>query len=154
MFSTLPTVKPGVPASTMMADIPFSPAAGFVRANTTSTPARLPPEMKHLVPLSTYSLVSVSRMAVVWARAASLPAPGSVRAKAPSSPPLVRRGRYFCFWASVPYLAMAWGAMRWMDRVAAEAMHFLANSDTAMTSSVMPPPTPPYSLGTPMPVKP
>ena len=34
---------------------------------------------------------------------ALIAAPGSVRAKAPSSPPLVRRGRYFCFCSSVPF---------------------------------------------------
>ena len=86
--------------------------------------------------------------------AASEPALGSVRAKAPSSPPLVRRGRYFCFCSSVPYFRMAWGQIRWMDRVAAEDMHFFANSETAMTFSAQPPPTPPYSLGIPMPVRP
>ena len=76
-----------------MADIPLSPLAGWVRAKITRTLARLPPVMKHLVPLRTYSLVSGSKRAVVLAEPASEPALGSVSAKAATSPPAVIRGR-------------------------------------------------------------
>ena len=44
--------------------------------------------------------------ATVFCMAASVPAPASVRPKAPSFSPLHSPGRYFCFCSSVPKVAM------------------------------------------------
>jgi len=55
--------------------------------------------MKVLVPLMTH--LSPLRTARVRAAPASDPEPGSVNPHAPSALPLARRGRYFCFCASL-----------------------------------------------------
>lgn len=67
---------PGVSAGTRKQEMPLAPSSP-VRAMTISTWVLPAPEMKHLLPSSTYS--SPSRRARVRRRAASEPASGSVR---------------------------------------------------------------------------
>ena len=72
--------SPGVPRSTMKARCPARPALRSTVAQTTIQSARIEFEMKVLAPFSTHA--SPARTAVVWMAATSLPAPGSVMAKA------------------------------------------------------------------------
>ena len=84
--------------------MPFLPAAGSVTAKTMATWPFLPLVMNCLVPSSTQWLPS--RRARVRMAAASEPACGSVRQKAPSFSPraIGRRKRSFC--SVVPKLRM------------------------------------------------
>ena len=52
------------------------------------------------VQLPVVALVSTAKVCWPWA---SVPAPGSVRPKAPIHSPLHSLGRYFSFWAGVPF---------------------------------------------------
>lgn len=93
IFSSLrETVKPGVPRSTTMSEIPWAPASP-VRTTVVTKSARQPEVMKVLAPLMTYS--SPSRTAVVRIPATSEPPSGSVTASepilAPSSVGLTQR---------------------------------------------------------------
>ncbi|MNV60402.1 hypothetical protein D3C71_1528630 [compost metagenome] len=84
--------SPGVPRSTMKAEMPRAPgASGSVRAMTVNRPASGAFVMKHFSPFSTK--LSPSRTAVVRRAVASEPACGSVRAKQPVSSPDAMRGR-------------------------------------------------------------
>ena len=98
------TVKPGVPAGTMMAEISGRPpSARPVTAVTVTSPVMSVPElvMNALVPLITHS--PPSSRAVVRVAPASEPPPGSVRPKAPEDRSRrTGRGSHSCFWASVP----------------------------------------------------
>src|SRR6266436_2540312 len=72
--------SPGVPRSTTKARWPARPALRSTVAQTTIQSARIEFEMNVLAPFSTHA--SPARTAVVWMAATSLPAPGSVMAKA------------------------------------------------------------------------
>src|SRR5881628_3498751 len=72
--------SPGVPRSTTKSRCPARPALRSTVAQTTIQSARIEFEMKVLAPFSTHP--SPARTAVVWMAATSLPAPGSVMAKA------------------------------------------------------------------------
>ena len=87
--------------------MPLVPRARSVDAITTRTSALAPCVMKVLVPFSTQA--SPSRTAVVRVLPASLPAPGSVRAQAPSCSPRASGASQRCFCASVPNMAMCAG---------------------------------------------
>ena len=104
LFSLVPKVNPGVPFSTMKAEISFIILPLFsiipVTAKITYTSASLPLVMKILEPFSTHS--SPSKTALVCCPCASVPAPGSVRPNAPNFSPFARGTRYFCFCSSVP----------------------------------------------------
>ncbi|EKD37675.1 MAG: hypothetical protein ACD_75C01044G0002 [uncultured bacterium] len=100
--SFLPTIRPGVSASTKnrLMPLPFG-ALWSVTAHTTNTSAKEPLVMNNLVPFRTQS--SPSRTAVVVIPAGSEPAPGSVRPKAPAGySPLQIFSMYFFFCSSVP----------------------------------------------------
>ena len=88
----------------MKALMPFVPLLLSVMAIMMYTSAMPPPEMNIFEPFSTHS--SPSSTALVWVPAASVPAFGSVRPKAPSFFPDRRSGRYFFFCSSVPYVYM------------------------------------------------
>ena len=103
-FSLVPKVKPGVPFSTMKAEMPFVPFEGSVMAKTMYISASLPLVIKIFEPFRTYS--SPSKTALVACPEASVPAFGSVSAKAPSFSPLARGFKYSSFCAGVPYLSM------------------------------------------------
>src|SRR3972149_8898308 len=109
-------VKPGAPFSTMKAATFLCPSSGLVRAKTMSTSA-LPPVVIHVfVPLGAHP--SFFRVAIVFIEAASLPAPGSVRAKAPSSLPLQRPGIYLSFCSSVPHFKREYSTREsWTERI-------------------------------------
>ena len=99
-FSCLPNEKPGVSFSTMKVEIPWLPRDLSVIAETIYVSASPAFVIKHFVPLSIY--VSPSFTAFVCCMEESVPAPGSVRAKAPSFLPDKRSGRYFFFCSGVP----------------------------------------------------
>ena len=100
-FSWAPTLNPGKPFSTMNAEMPLFPRLLSVIAKITNTLANPALVMKILLPLSTqWSPLS---SATVFCMAESVPAPGSVRPKAPSHSPEASLVRYFCFCSSVPY---------------------------------------------------
>ena len=101
LSSGSPTVNPGVPLSTMKAEIPWFPLDLSVIAMITNTSANPAFVIKIFDPLSTYS--SPSSTAVVLWPLASVPAPGSVRPKAPIFLPASRSGKYFFFCSSVPF---------------------------------------------------
>ncbi|KAG1426907.1 hypothetical protein G6F57_023287 [Rhizopus arrhizus] len=87
-----PVDSPGVPRSTMKAEIPLAPgASGSVRAMTVNRPASGALVMKHFSPFNTK--LSPSRTAVVRSAVASDPACGSVSAKHPVNSPDAIRGR-------------------------------------------------------------
>jgi hypothetical protein len=97
------TVKPGVPAGTMMAEISFRPSScSPVTAVTVTRPVMSVPElvMKALVPSMTHS--PPSSRAVVRRAPASEPLPGSVSPNAPRISPAQRPGSHCRFCASVP----------------------------------------------------
>jgi len=77
-FSSLPTLKPGVPFSTTSAVIPFSPLGGSVFTYAIAASAEPPLVIHALVPLRTY--VSPFFRALVCSAAALEPACGSVSA--------------------------------------------------------------------------
>ena len=83
------TVKPGVPLSTTISEIPCAPASP-VRTAVTTKSARTPDVMYVFAPLTTYW--SPSRFAVVRIPATSEPPSGSVIASEPISSP-ARVGR-------------------------------------------------------------
>ncbi len=157
LFSFVPNVKPGVPFSTMKAEISFIVLPRFstvpVTAITIYTSASLPFVMKHLDPLRTHS--SPSRTAFVCCPCASVPAPGSVRPKAPSFFPDARSGTYFCFCSSVPNVSI--GSTQsdvCADTITPVVPQTLESSSTHITYVRMSQPCPPYSFGTGMPRKP
>jgi hypothetical protein len=97
------TVKPGVPAGTMIAEISLPPSgscpvtAVIVTNAVTSVPELV---MNALDPLMTHS--SPSSTAVVRVAAASDPPPGSVSPNAPKLLPAHRSGNHCCFCCSSP----------------------------------------------------
>ena len=100
LSSFLPGVMPGVPRSTMKAEMPLRPAARSVTAITTMTSPMRPWVVNVLDPLSTQH--SPARVAVVRMPAASLPEVDSVSPQAPSFSPRASGARNCCFCASVP----------------------------------------------------
>ena len=107
-FSCLPTEKPGSVRSTMKAEIsldlrPFLSSLVPVMAKITNTLAKPALVIKILEPLRIQFSPFSSRTAVVCCPCASVPAPGSVRPKAPIHSPEQSLGRYFCFCSSVPF---------------------------------------------------
>ena len=85
----------------MKAEIPRVPFVLSVMAKITYTSASPAFVMKIFVPLITYS--SPSNTAVVCCPAASVPAPGSVKPKAPIFLPEHKSGKYLAFCAGVPF---------------------------------------------------
>ena len=84
--------------------MPLVPRLLSVMAKTTNTLANPALVMKILEPFRTqWSPLS---SATVFCMAASVPALGSVRPKAPSHSPEQSLDRYFSFWAPVPYSLM------------------------------------------------
>ena len=115
-------MRPGVAFSTRNAEISFSP----VRAKTTKRSATVECVIQALLPLIRKPLASaVARVAIA---AASEPVSGSVRAKAPSSSPPARRGRYRCFCSSVPNRFRMSCGRPWTERVPASAPPATASS--------------------------
>ena len=87
--------------------------------------------------------------------AASVPALGSVRPKAPSFSPVARSGRYFSFCSWVPKCSMGQQHREvWAEMVTPVLAQALEISSTAMTYSRVPIPTPPNSSATGMPRRP
>ena len=99
------TSKPGVFVSTMNSEMPAYPASFSVFAATMIQSARAPFDMKILFPLMTYE--SPSSTAVVRIDATSLPASGSVMARAPRDSPFAAETRYFCFCSSFAWPSSA-----------------------------------------------
>ena len=111
--------------------------------------------MKHLEPFNTHSFVASSNTAFVCCPCASVPAPGSVRPKAPSFLPLARSGTYFFFCSSVPNVII--GSIQsdvCADTITPVVPHTFDNSSTHITYVKTSHPCPPYSLGTGIPRKP
>ena len=109
--------------------------------------------MKHLDPLRTHS--SPSKTAFVWHPCASVPAPGSVRPKAPIFLPEARSGTYFFFCSSVPNVII--GSIQsdvWADTITPVVPQTFDNSSTHITYVSGSQPCPPYSFGTGMPMNP
>jgi hypothetical protein len=109
--------------------------------------------MKHLDPFNTHS--SPSNTAFVCCPCASVPAPGSVRPKAPNFLPDAKSGIYFFFCSSVPKV---WIGSIQRD-VCAETItpvvpQTFDNSSTHITYVNGSHPCPPYSLGTGIPKNP
>ena len=157
LFSFVPNVNPGVPLSTINAEISFCFLPRFSTTPVTAmmiyTSASLPFVMKHFDPLRTHS--SPSSTAFVCCPWASVPAPGSVRPKAPSFLPDARSGRYLAFCAGVPNV---WIGSTQSD-VCAETItpvvpHTFESSSTHITYVSGSHPCPPSSLATGMPRKP
>ncbi len=89
--------------------------------------------MKILEPLSTQLPFSSFTAVVCWPWA-SVPAPGSVRPKAPIHSPEHSLGRYFCFCSSVPYSKIGLQhRLVWADSTTLVVPHTLAISSTAIT---------------------
>ena len=95
---------PGVPFSTMKAEIPLRPAARLVTAIATRTSPTRPCVVKLLDPFRTQQ--APARAAVVRMPAASLPEVDSVSPHAPIFSPRASGARYRRFCASVPNIAM------------------------------------------------
>ncbi|TEB05127.1 hypothetical protein Pmgp_03833 [Pelotomaculum propionicicum] len=131
LLRCLPMVSPGVSPGRMKALSPLAPLVLSVEANMMKTPATGALEMNILVPFRTYS--SPSSTAVLWPEAASVPAPGSVRAKEPKISPLHSGVSHFCFCSSVPYFHKG--------KLASEVWHSRVNPVVAqareISSSVM-----------------
>ena len=109
--------------------------------------------IKHLEPFNTHS--SPSKTAFVCCPCASVPAPGSVKPKAPNHSPEANFGTYFCFCSSVPYVMI--GSMHkdvCADTITAVVPQTFANSSTHITYANGSQPCPPYSFGTGIPRKP
>ena len=104
LSSFRPGVIPGLPRSTMNAEMPRWARALSVTAITTITSPMLPWVMNVLVPLMTHP--SPSRAADTRIAAASDPAVGSVSPQAPIHAPVASGTRYRRFCASVPNIAM------------------------------------------------
>ncbi len=146
-----------MPFSTINAEISFVILPRFsimpVMAKITYTSASLPFVIKIFDPLSTHS--SPSSTAFVCCPCASVPAPGSVRPKAPIFLPLARSGRYFCFCSSVPYVRI--GSQQrdvCADTITAVVPQTFANSSTHIAYVRTSQPCPPYSFGIGIPMKP
>ncbi len=97
-------MRPGVPRSTMNAEMPLWPLLLSDTAITTIVSPDAPCVMKALLPFSTQW--SPSRTAVVRIAAASLPDPGSVSAQAASFSPRASGARYRSFCSVLPNIAM------------------------------------------------
>ena len=122
-------------------------------AITMKTEASLALVMKILEPLMIH--LSPASTAVVCCMAASVPALGSVRPKAPIHSPEASFGRYFIFCSSVPCSRM--GAMQrevWADTMTPVVAHTRDSSSTAIEYIWLVPPCPPYCTGTGMPITP
>ena len=109
--------------------------------------------MKHLDPFNTHS--SPSNTAFVWQPCASVPAPGSVRPKAPSFSPFASGTTYFFFCSSVPNVMI--GSIQrevCADTITPVVAQTLDNSSTHVTYVRGSHPCPPYSFGTGIPMNP
>ena len=95
LSSFLPGVMPGVPRSTMKAEMPLVPAARSVTAMTTIVSPTRPCVVKVFDPLITQQ--PPARAAVVRMPAASLPDVDSVRPHAPIFSPRTSGARNVCF---------------------------------------------------------
>ena len=107
-FSRLPTEKPGSVRSTRKAEIslperPRRSGTVPVTAMTTKRSAAPAFVMKIFEPFRTQFSPPSSSTATVCCPCASVPAPDSVIAKAPSHSPEQSRGRYFAFCSGVPF---------------------------------------------------
>jgi hypothetical protein len=103
-FSARPTVKPGVPFSTMNIDMPWrdSVAPSGVLAAMKYRSACTPLVMNIFVPLSTQCSPSALSLAVVRMPATSEPAPGSVMPTAVIVRPAITPGMYCASCAGLP----------------------------------------------------
>ena len=99
LFSFFPPLKPGVPRSTMKAEIPRLSNNSPVRASTTATSPDIPCVIQFLAPLITQPPSTF--FATVFIRKASLPVFGSVSPQAPRNSPVASFGRYFFFCSSL-----------------------------------------------------
>ena len=113
LSSARPTVKPGVPFSTMNIDMPWRALVVFAARKYRS--AWTPLVMKSLVPFSTQW--SPSRRAVVRIPATSEPAPGSVMPTAVIVRPAVMPGMYAAFWRPPADLAKRVATVRVLHEV-------------------------------------
>mmetsp|Transcript_16807 Transcript_16807/g.32834 ORF Transcript_16807/g.32834 Transcript_16807/m.32834 type:complete len:216 (+) Transcript_16807:319-966(+) len=150
--SFLPTCRPGLFFSTMKAVMPLCPLLGSAFAKTTKTSASMAFEIQHLLPSMIQSPPSF--FAAVFNAKASEPLPGSERQN-DATVSLESLERYSCFCSSVPYtLNAVISSVFWMSISTATDGSILATSSTAKHADVKFKPTPPYSVGASIPIKP
>src|SRR3989304_5046458 len=98
--SNLPTLKPGVPFSTINVEMPLCPCVLSVIAVITAISAWDALVMNNFVPLITQLLPSGTALVLILA--ASEPADGSVSPRHPILAPLASGARNLCFCSSAP----------------------------------------------------
>mmetsp|Transcript_5374 Transcript_5374/g.13758 ORF Transcript_5374/g.13758 Transcript_5374/m.13758 type:complete len:235 (-) Transcript_5374:455-1159(-) len=142
-----PTERPGHDRSTMKAVIPLCPLEKSALAKTTNRPASLELEIQHLVPSMTHSPDPSSHVALVLRAKASEPLPASVRQKL-HTVSVQSRVRNLSFCSGVPYrMKDVISSVFWMSIMTATEGSTRATSSTARHAAVKPSPTPPYSSG-------
>mmetsp|Transcript_12480 Transcript_12480/g.31351 ORF Transcript_12480/g.31351 Transcript_12480/m.31351 type:complete len:290 (+) Transcript_12480:907-1776(+) len=149
-----PTERPGQDRSTMKAVMPLWPLEKSVLAKTTNRPASLELEIQHLVPSITHSPAPSSHVALVLRAKASDPLFASVRQKlhTVSVQSLVRNLSLCC---GVPYrMNEVISRVFWMSIMTATEGSTRATSSTARHAAVNPRPTPPYSSGASIAIRP
>ncbi len=102
----LPFLKPSMPSSTTMSEVPWALAcaSGLVTATMMWVSPTMPLEMKVLLPLRTkWSPSSLALVLMPWR---SEPASGSLMAMEQTLFPATRSGMSRCFSSSEPYLLM------------------------------------------------
>ncbi len=152
LSSCLPGLRPGVPPSTRKVEMPRVPGPP-VRAHTTITPAREPLVIHCFCPRSRHP--PGTRSAVVRMEPGSLPASGSLRAKAPQRcSPEVSRGTWRCRCASEPKRAMTSATMLVTAMVTAVDAQARAISVIASEYATTPASAPPRAAGMLTPISP
>ena len=146
------TLTPGQAVSTMKAvicrfSLPFTTFDG-VRAITTSSSAFVPLVHHSFSPFRIQAWPSSLGTARVSMAAGSEPTPGSVSANAEIAP-RASRGRYFCFWASLPNVLSGPGTpIDWCaDSKAVMEPSMEETSSIAFMYESCESPSPPYSRG-------
>src|SRR5436309_8935697 len=153
LFSVSAVVKPGMPRSSMNAEIPLCFAPGSVFANTSAWSATFAYEIQFFEPLTMKR--SPSRRAVVFIAATSEPAAGSVSPKQASFSPRACGTSQRCFCSSVAKRRRA-SELRptWTEISVLNAASPRSISSQASASAPKSRPAPPYSSGITMPSRP
>src|SRR3954470_5931243 len=153
LCSVSAVVKPGIPRSSMKAEMPLCFAAGSVFANTSAWSATLAYEIQFFEPLRMYP--SPSRRAVDFIAATSDPAAGSVSPKHASFSPRACGASQRCFCSSLPYRSSASElSPTWTEISVRNAASPRSISSQASASATKSRPAPPYSSGTTIPSSP